>query len=399
MMKQLGVTTGLALCLGISGQAEASPYAKVVSASQILNGSAGNTNNYTDTTKALGAPDSAFVSLGGPGGYVLLDMGASPIVDGSGPDIEVREMGTATGGVDEEYRVLISNSTDLSSFVQVSIGSAVSLLDIAGTGLSSARYVLLEDLSTKTNTAVSPGSDIDSVTSLHAAPSSLTPVTGLSASSTSNGVRLAWTPVTGTGVANYLVRWSPDGVRFDSNANDTRETFESAWLHVLGQPTFFPRAYAVSVKYTSGESPLQVVSVPHTTTDLALSAPAHGPENIPTLHLGDNSTLTGDWAPLASPGSAHTLTFTLAEAPRGPVVRLNLELYDVSNSSNRIIINGHSPRTLSLPVQSTTTWKAMSLVLESGLFKQGLNSIEFRSSGSNLDDFQIRAVSLTQLGL
>jgi hypothetical protein len=70
----------------------------------------------------------------------------------------------------------------------------------------------------------------------------------------------------------------------------------------------------------------------------------------------------------------------------------------VTNSDNRVVINGHSPRTLSLPVQSTATWKSASMVLESGMFLQGQNTIEFYSSGSNLDDYQIRNISLTLLG-
>lgn len=143
-MKGMKVATGLALLLGVARQARAAePYAKAVIDSVVLTGNVGN--NSANPLDTLGAPDSKFLAMGGPGAYVVLDMGETPIVNGSGPDLETREQGTAAGGVDELHRVLISNSTDPASFVEVGTGSAFSLLDISGTGLSSARYIRIED--------------------------------------------------------------------------------------------------------------------------------------------------------------------------------------------------------------------------------------------------------------
>lgn len=323
--------------------------------------------------------------MGGPGAYVVLDMGVdTPIVNGTGPDLEVREIGTANGGVDEEYRVLVSNSTDPASFVLVGIGSAFSLLDIAGTGLSSARYVRLEDLSTRTQDDPTPGSDIESVTSLHTGASSRPPVTGLSRTLTASGTRLSWTPMTGTDVLGYSIRRSTDGIHFNSTANWTVSALEYAFLdtQIMGGEFW----YAVSVRYTSGESPLQIVHAPAATLGLYSQ----------TEHLGDNSVAS--WQ-VPSPAPKLTLSFNLAEVPRGPTVRMNFDLFDVDYSTNIVIINGYGRR--SLPTQSAESWRSMSVDLESGLFLPGQNTIEIysRDSGGGLtgnrDDLQIRNISLT----
>ncbi|MCY1021782.1 hypothetical protein [Pyxidicoccus sp. MSG2] len=378
----------------MAGQASAAePYAKQVIDSLVLSGSAGNTS--PNPLETLGAPDSKHLSMGGPGAYVVLDMGDTPIVNGTGPDIEVREIGTAGGGVDEEFRVLISNSTDPASFVLVGIGSAFSLLDIASTGLSSAQYVRLEDLSTKTSTTATPGSDIESVTSIHATNSSRPPVSGLSYSVTNNGVRLAWTPALGSDVLGYAVRRSSDGVRFDSTANWTPSNLESAFLDnqstqaIQNVPAQLVGDlwYAVSVRYSAGESALQIVHVPTTTTGLHSQAE----------HLGDG--VVANWEVPSPTGTKLTVTVNLPAVPRGPFVKLNFDLFDVDNSTNRVVINGAGPR--SLPTQGAESWQSRSMVFESGLFLPGLNTIEIYSRDSagggtgNLDDYQIRNISLT----
>jgi|GEM_PF-3085262 len=394
-MKRLKAVTGLMLFLGVAGQAEASePYAKQVISSVVLTGNVGNNNpNPLDT---LGAPDSKFLAMGGPGASIVLDMGDTPIVDGSGPDIEIREIGSATGGVDEEYRVLISDSTDPASFVLVGTGSAFSLLDISATGLSSARYVRIEDLSTKTSNSSTPGSDIESVTSLHSGNGSLAPVTGLAYSVTNNGIRLSWNPMTGSGVLGYAIRKSLDGVRFDSTANWTLSDLDTAFLDNQAtqaiqniQPQVVGDLwYGVSVRYSGGESALQIVHVSSLTTSLYTQVE----------HLGDNTVAT--WQ-VPSPTTKLTLNLYLLEVPQGPYVKLNLDLFDVDTSTNRVVINGHAQRTL--PVQSAESWEGKSMVFESGLFLQGNNTIEIysRDSGGgstgNLDDFQIRNISLTRL--
>lgn len=380
--------TGLVFFLGMAGQAlAAEPYAKLVVESVVLTGNAGNSS--ANPSEVLGAPDSKYLAMGGPGAYIVLDMGDTPIVNGTGPDIEIREQGSATGGVDEEFRVLISDSTDPASFVLVGIGSAVSLLDIAGTGLSSARYVRIEDLSTKTSNSSTPGSDIESVTSVHAASISRPPVSGLSYSVTNNGIRLSWTPVTGSDVLGYAVRRSTDGLRFDSTANWTPSNLEKAFLDNQSTQAIQSVSaqlvgdlwYAVSVRYTAGESSLQIVHVPSTTTGI----------HAQVEHLGDDHAPAWE---VPYPTRKITLNLNLPAVPRGPFVELNFDLFDVDNSSNRVVINGAGSR--SLPSQGTEAWLSRSMVFESGLFLPGQNTIEIQCVGtSSLDDFQIRNISLT----
>ena len=141
----------LLLCVGLIGTGTftraADPFAKVVIDSKILEGNSGN--NSSALSLILGESDGAGLSLGGPGAHVVIDMGAdTPIVNGTGADLEVREIGAAFGGVDESYRVLVSNSPETNSFVLVGIGRALTLLDIEATGLQTARYVWLQDLAT-----------------------------------------------------------------------------------------------------------------------------------------------------------------------------------------------------------------------------------------------------------
>ena len=388
-MKGMRAATGLALLLGVAGQARAAePYAKQVISSVVLTGNVGNNN--ANPLDVLGAPDSRFLAMGGPGASIVLDMGVTPIVDGSGPDLEVREQGSAAGGVDELYRVLISDSTDPASFVEVGIGSAFSLLDIAGTGLSSARYVRIEDLSTATSNATTPGSDIESVTSLQSSVNgSLPPVTGLSYTVTGNGVRLVWTPMTGSGVLGYNIRRSTNGLRFDSTANWTVTDLDTAFLDT--QTSLVGDVwYAVSVRYTGGESTLQVVHVPSSKLTL----------HNTVVHLGD--TTASGWEQPSPSSNKLTLSFNLPEVPRGPMVKLDFQVFDVDTNRNRVIINGHGPR--ALPMQDAASWLGVSLLVESGQFLQGTNTIEIYSRDSSggsavnsLDDFQLGKIELTRM--
>ena len=109
--------------------------ADLLSKTQILPANVGNTQ--TNVANALGEADNVAVSLGGPGASIMLEMGAeTPITDGLGADVEIREIGAVYGGVDESYRVRVSNSTDTNTFVLVGQGRALSLLDISPSGLT-----------------------------------------------------------------------------------------------------------------------------------------------------------------------------------------------------------------------------------------------------------------------
>lgn len=395
-MNGMKVAAGLAVFLGVAGQAQAAePYAKLVLQKNVLMGS--GTNVSMNHLEVLGAPDDKYLSMGGPGAYILLDMGATPIVDGIGPDLEVREYGAESGGVDEQYRVSISATNTPGSFVVVGTGSAYSLMDIASTGLSSARYVYIEDLSTATNSSNTPGSDIDAVTSLHASTSGTLPsVTGLSYTHTNNGVRLSWTPITGASVTGYNIRRSSDGKRFDTHPKWSVTKLENAFLDIDTSKTFVgPSWYAVSAKYAGGESALQVVGVP-ASLPLTLLAESQ------TIHVGDSTVpawvdTSGDYS--VPSGHKLTLNFTLPEEPRGPTVKLNLQAFDVDYARNYIVINGHIAR--SLP-QGNDVWLNTSLIIESGEFQQGGNTLEIYARDNNggdtvngLDDFMLKGLHLT----
>lgn len=98
-------------------------------------------DNKTPPRHALGPPDSQFFSLG-QNGYVILDMGAeTPIVDISGDDFIVYE---GDDGTTEGYYVYVSNSWEGPwQLCNSAVGTA--FFDLAGTGLSEARYVRIVD--------------------------------------------------------------------------------------------------------------------------------------------------------------------------------------------------------------------------------------------------------------
>ena len=90
--------------------------------------------SWLDPTEALGAPDSActatnFVSLGGLGGYLMVEFGA---LFSSGDSVTVYELGVTTcpnqpQWIDEDYRVSVSVSTNFGDFIEIGVG---------GTGLN-----------------------------------------------------------------------------------------------------------------------------------------------------------------------------------------------------------------------------------------------------------------------
>jgi hypothetical protein len=368
----------------------ADPYAKAVVYADILNGNVGNTQ--TNPASALGPPDQVSVSLGGPGASLIVDMGAdTPVVDGPGPDLEVRELGAAYGGSDESYNVLVSNSTDTNTFVFVGQGRALSLLDIHATGLASARYVWLQDLATETLNTPVPGSDIDSLRALYYSGSTndVAPPTAVGVRLTGQGAWLHWTASTATNLTGYAVRRSLDGVSFGSTPDATLSEQETAW-HDLSLPVVGNVYYAVSALAGSVESALVVVAVP--ATQLALLTNG-------VVHLGDDTVVA--WED-PSPERTFELTFTLPTFAEGPQAELVLDVFDVDNTGNAIIVNGAKVGTL--PTQGAESWAATNVRFAAGALQPGLNTLMFSARNSSggttgsLDDFQIRNVELHLYG-
>lgn len=362
------------------------PYAKAVVFAEILNGNAGN--NRPDPSSALGAPDGVAVSLGGPGASILLDMGAdTPVLDGPGPDLEVREIGAAFGGVDESYRVLVSNSADTNTFLFVGIGRALSLIDIAPSGLESARFVWLQDIATETLNTQTPGSDIDSVRSLHVAGGSddLPAPANVRIELTPQGARISWMPSPAPDLSGYAIRRSLDGISFGSSPDATPSMDETAWVDT-SLPVGEARFYAVSALSGPLESPLVVLGIPVTTLPL----PDTG-----TVHLGDN--VLPNWE-VPDPVRTHSITFTLPAVPGGSQVALELDVFDTDSNANAIIVNG--ARVASLPVHSPETWSRRIVALPAAAFQPGINTLLFaaRTSGGAvtgaLDDFMLRNLVL-----
>ena len=172
---------------------EVDPYADTVVAAHIK--TAGNSR--ADPVLILGRPRGAAdtVAIGGPGYWIVLDMGENEeIVDGSGNDLRVYEVGVLLGGVDEEYDIYASNSPT-GPWTYLGQGIAVSVFDLAGSGLSTARYVRIEDLSTRTGIPY-PGSDIDALQALNMADNPcVTAPTDINWSVVGDDVHLSWSSV------------------------------------------------------------------------------------------------------------------------------------------------------------------------------------------------------------
>jgi hypothetical protein len=368
----------------------ADPYAKAVVFSHILPGNVGNTA--TNVANALGAPDNVSVSLGGPGASIMLDMGAeTPIIEGLGADVEIREIGTAYGGVDESYRVLVSNSTDTNTFVLAGQGRALSLLDISPSGLASARYVWIQDLATETLNTTVPGSDIDAVRGLHftGGTGGLEPPTYAVVRLTGQGAWLSWNPSPTTNVTGYTVRRSLDGVSFGSAADATLSPQETAW-HDQDLPLVGTFYYAVGAISNSLESSLVVVSVPSSKLDIMTNG---------TVHLGDDTVPA--WTD-PSPQRDLQLSFVLPGFAEGPQAELLMDVWDVDNTGNAVLVNGS--KIGNMPGQAAESWLPKTLPFAAGALQAGLNTLVISARNSSggttgaLDDFQVRNISLVVYG-
>lgn len=366
------------------------PYAKAVVFANILNGNVGN--SATNVSLALGAPDTNYVSLGGPGASIMLDMGAdTPLVDGPGADLEVREVGAATGlGVDESYRVLVSNSTDTNTFSFVGVGRALSLIDIHPSGLASARYVWLQDVATESLNTMTPGSDIDSLRTLYYfGAGDVAPPSNLQVRLIGQGAWVSWTPSTTTNVTGYAIRRSLDGAAFNSSADSIVSAKETAFCDpsLLVMSNYF---YAVSALAGSAESTLVVAGVPGASLSLPLLTNQ-------TVHLGDDTD--GTWED-PSPQRDMALAFTLPAFAEGPEAELALEVFNV-DYTNALVVNG--ARVAGLPTEPGGSWVAKTQRFPAGALQPGVNTLVLSARNSSggttgsLDDFQVRNVWLRLL--
>ncbi|MEZ4683540.1 MAG: family 16 glycoside hydrolase [Caldilineaceae bacterium] len=171
------------------------PYADAVVDSHIKQ----TNNSQTDVRFALGRPRGADddLSIGGPDYWIVFDMGENEaIIDGEGNDLRVIEIGALFGNaVDEEHDVYASNSPT-GTWSYLGQGIAISEFDLRDAGLEKARYIRIEDLSTRTDNSPTPGSDIDGLQALNMENYSLIlPPQSVDISVTGVNILLDWDPI------------------------------------------------------------------------------------------------------------------------------------------------------------------------------------------------------------
>ena len=120
------------------------------------------------TTRIVGAPDNALVSLGS-GGYINVKMSRA-IINGTGNDFKVYECGTSLGGTSEAYRVYGTSNCSSPTWTLIGSGSDVTSFDLSGTGLSSVPCLRLVDAGTAGGKMA--GADFDTVEGLNSSSSS-----------------------------------------------------------------------------------------------------------------------------------------------------------------------------------------------------------------------------------
>ena len=121
----------------------------------------GSGTDDTSALAALGAPDSLSVSLGHGGSLELrID---PPIPNGPGADLIVHEIGSRHGGLDDSYRIEVSEDGVVFMAAGPCSGDDCQF-DLGGAGLSHARYVRLLDLPPdEGDPAPDAGADIDAI--------------------------------------------------------------------------------------------------------------------------------------------------------------------------------------------------------------------------------------------
>jgi PKD repeat protein len=124
--------------------------------------------------KALGAPDADYVALGS-GGYIVIDLGPGGIANGAGDDLVVYDSGSGNPFA------LYGSNTWNGPWTSIGTGSGTKAFDLQGTGLTSVRYVKIQDTSDELRnaTSASNGYHLDAVgTAMFVASFSGDPTTG-----------------------------------------------------------------------------------------------------------------------------------------------------------------------------------------------------------------------------
>jgi hypothetical protein len=365
-------------CISLGSQALNN--ASAVLNSNILEGTAGNIQ--TNVLAVTGPTDSSALSLGGTGGWIVVELETS-IVDGVGADLEVREI----GAVEEKYLVSVSETNEAGSYIQLGEGIANSQFDVSGLGLPSIKYVRIDDLSTQTLDTEYPGSDIDSISVLNSSSGGSSDVMNLVAELRNTGIIITWDPITDESITGYAVRSSTDGVTYFSAIDWNVSKFEHA-LRIDNISEVKENWYSVSPLYSDGTEGISSIASLNSIVDATLIT-------SDIIHLGDG--LINSWDEPESVVKA-SFSFELPYEVKGPIVKLELDVFNV-HYENKIVINGYSEVTV--PVSTPSEFSSKILILNSDTFKQGTNVIEFYaldSQGdtiSNLDDYQITNIKLT----
>ncbi|MCA9756011.1 MAG: T9SS type A sorting domain-containing protein [Candidatus Eisenbacteria bacterium] len=126
--------------------------------------------NATLSMAMLGAPDNSGYSIG-RGGDVVLDFGVDDALqDGAGDDLVVHESGD--DALVERCDVYVSNDP-FGPWTFLGVAEGTTGFDFAGTGVSSARFVYLDDDGDGVYSGAYPGYDLDAIEATWADPASV----------------------------------------------------------------------------------------------------------------------------------------------------------------------------------------------------------------------------------
>jgi murein DD-endopeptidase MepM/ murein hydrolase activator NlpD len=129
----------------------------------------GQGNTHRDPSWVLGAPSCGTYDLSLGGGYVIVDMGEGEgVADQEGVDLRVYESSSACGGGSASaYEVFVSEGPE-GPWTAIGTASGVAAFDLSGSGLSTVRYIRVEDRASASPTQT-PGADIDAFEAIHLA--------------------------------------------------------------------------------------------------------------------------------------------------------------------------------------------------------------------------------------